>query len=355
MKQLAARLWRRTSEDRIEETTRIAVNRLLSRRSLYQRVERHLLFRHVQIAAAWFNLGALAVLLVEVTVTDLAFGWSTTLQLGPERFYQLCERLSVPWSRWLPEAIPSLDLVQATQYFRLEGAYVGAAEGARIADPALSGQWWPFLAACLFFYGLLPRVVLAAWGALMVSFGLRTVRLDTPDITRLVARLTTPGLQRRHGDDPGNVTPLGAGLDPVLTSLSSKPSKAIGVLWRDAEITQSHVAEFLRRRYEATLQSPLGSAGGHDFLEDERFVGALDPADESLVLIVSEPWTVPDSALKRFIAAIRARGANRPIVVVLTDGGTPEDAAIWAGYLAELRDPYLYFEREARASTEAAS
>jgi hypothetical protein len=354
MKQLAARLWRRASEERVDEATRTAVNRLLSRRSLYRGVERYVLFRHVQVAAVWFNLGALAVLLVEVTVTDLAFGWSTTLQLGPERFFQMCERLSAPWSHWFPDAIPSRELVQATQYFRLEGAYVGAADGARIADPSLSGRWWPFLAACLVTYGLLPRLVFAAWSRLMVALSLRTVPLDTPDITRVLARLDTPGLWRSHSDDPGNIAPLGAGLDPV-GSLGDKPGRAVGVLWRDAEIAQSSVAGFARARYQAAMQSPLGAAGGHDFTEDQRFVESLDPADDALLLIVAEPWTVPDAALKRFIGEARARGSKRPIVVALTGGGSGEDAAIWAGYLAELRDPYLYFEREARVSTEAAS
>jgi hypothetical protein len=355
VRQLAARLWRRASERRVDEGTRGAVNRLLSRRSLYSRVERQLIFRHVQVAAAWFNAGALIVLLVEVTVTDLAFGWSTTLQLGPERFHQLCERLSILWSRWFPEAIPSLDLVRATQYFRLEGAYVGATHGVRIADPSLSGQWWPFLVACLVAYGLLPRVLLAVWSGLMVSLSLSRVRLDTPDITRLLARLTAPALRRSHSNDPGNVTPLGAGLDPVGTALSSEPATAVGVLWRDAEIPQSGVAELARQRYRASLQSRLGAAGGHDFADDERFVASLEPADEPMVLIVSEPWTVPDAALKRFIGEVRARGTRRPIVVALAEGGTEEDTAIWAGYLAELRDPYLYFEREVRVCAEAAS
>lgn len=354
MKQLAARLWRRASERSLDDTTRTGVNRMLSRRSLYRRVERHLLFRHVQVAAAWFNAGALAVLLVEVTVTDLAFGWSTTLELGPERFFQICERLSLPWSLWFPEAVPSLDLVRATQYFRLEGAYVGATEGSRIADPSLSGRWWPFLAACVVVYGLLPRVVLAWWSKLMVSLGLRTLPLDTPDITRLLARLTAPELRRSHGDDPGNVTPLGTGLEPV-TGPKSKPGRAIGVLWREAEIPQSSVADFSRRRYQAALHGALGAAGGHDFAQDERFVASLDPADDATVLIVAEPWTVPDAALKRFIGEIRTRGKRRPIVVALTGGGTDEDAAIWSGYLTELRDPYLYFEREAQLSSGAAS
>lgn len=356
LQRLASGLWQRAAKEVADDPTRVAINRLLGRRSLYRRVERHVLFRHLQLAAVWFNVGAITVLLVDVTVTDLAFGWSTTLQVGAERFFRVCQRLAAPWAGWLEEAVPSLELVRATQYFRLEGAYVGATGDARVGDPAFSGQWWPFLAACLCVYGLLPRVLLAAWSTLMVRWSLRTVPFDTPDIERLVARLTPPAIRRTHGDDPGNVTPLGVGHRPVASTLSSEVrGEGLGVVWRDAESPDTSLREFLRDRYQLGLQGPLGAAGGHDFSSDERFIQRLIRGDMSLVLIVAEPWTVPDAALKRFLASIRAHGPERPIVIALTEGGSEEDAVIWAGYLAELQDPYLYFEREARVPGKAAS
>ena len=187
----------------------------------------------------------------------------------------------------------------------------------------------------------------------MVSLSLRTVPLDTPDIERLVGRLTGPSIRRIHSDDPGNVTPLGAGLEPVGSTLGGRVGDdALGVLWRDAQCPETSVAGFLKSRYQLGLQGTLGTAGGHDFANDERLIERINRDDTSPVLIVSEPWTVPDAALKRFVASIRAKAKNRPIVVALTEGGSEEDSAIWAGYLAELRDPYLYFEREARLSSE---
>lgn len=356
LKRLASRLWRRAGTRIADDPTRDAIDRLLMRRSMYGSVERYVLFRHLQLAAAWFNVGALTVLLIDVMVTDLAFGWSTTLQLGAESFFELCQTLAAPWSKWLPQAMPTFDLVHATQYFRLEGAYVGVTEGARVGDPALPGQWWPFLASCLFFYGLLPRVVLAAWSSIMVSLSLRSVSLDTPDIERLVGRLTAPSIRRIHSEDPGNVTPLGAGLKPVGSSLGARvEDDALGVLWREAQCPETSVGGFLKSRYQLGLQGTLGTAGGSDFANDQRLIERIDPDNTSPVFIVSEPWTVPDAALKRFIASIRSKGKNRPIVVALTEGGSEEDTAIWAGYLAELRDPYLYFERDTRLSSETPS
>jgi hypothetical protein len=126
------------------------------------------------------------------------------------------------------------------------------------------------------------------------------------------------------------------------------------VLWRDAQCPKESVLAFVENRYHRGLQGPLGAAGGSDFAEDERLIDSLDRDSRSPVLIVSEPWTVPDASLRHFIESIREKGEERPIVVVLTEGGSEEDAAIWAGYLTELRDPYVYFERDTRISTEVA-
>lgn len=355
LKGLTGRLWHGAKDRFSDDRMRLAFERLLTRRSLYRRVERHVLFRYAQLGAAWFNGGALAVLLVDVTVTDLAFGWSTTLQLGADSFHELCQALAAPWSSWLPEAVPSIELVRATQYFRLEGAYVGAGEGARAIDPAMAGQWWAFLASCLAFYGLLPRVVLCLWSSLMIWQSLRTIPLDTPDIDRLVARLAAPSIRRAHGEDPGNVAPLGSGFEAVRAAFGADVREdAHGVLWRDAQCQRQSVLAFLENRYHRGLQGRLRTAGGSDFTEDERVVDGLEPNDRSPVVVVSEPWTVPDASLRRFVESLRTKGKERPIVFVLTEGGSEEDAAIWEGYLAELRDPYVYFERDARISTGAA-
>jgi hypothetical protein len=60
------------------------------------------------------------------------------------------------------------------------------------------------------------------------------------------------------------------------------------------------------------------------------------------VLVLAEPWNAPDRAFKRLIQALRARGqSSRNIYVLLTTGGNDEQRAVWAGYLAELGDPYI--------------
>jgi hypothetical protein len=108
---------------------------------------------------------------------------------------------------------------------------------------------------------------------------------------------------------------------------------------------------FLRQRHGLEIEGELGSAGGHDYNADQLLLTRLE-SHQLPVFLVAEPWGYPDRSFQRFIAEVRAHGARRLVNVVLTEGGSPEDASIWRGYLSEMADPYLALDR-VRMSTEA--
>jgi hypothetical protein len=316
--------------------------RFLARRSLYAGVERWVLFRALQVGAVAFNLGAIATFLAAVSFTDLAFAWSTTLQVGSEGLQRFCESLSSPWGSWLPDAVPTLDLVHATQYYRLDAAYVNAPAGARVQNAAIAGGWWPFLLMCLLVYGLLPRLVLFVWGSVGMRRAFGKLPFDTPDEAEVIARLTHPRVRRVHEDDPGNIAPLGEGHQPLgrPPQLDSDQS-VIAVRWREAEISPDRFSVRLRERFGALVEPPVASAGGHDHSEDEALLRRLEGSEQP-VLVLAEPWNAPDRAFKRFVRTLRANGPpTRKIYVLLTAGGDEEQRDVWAGYLAELADPYI--------------
>jgi len=316
--------------------------RFLARRSLYAGVERWVMFRAMQVGAVAFNVGALATFIAAVSFTDLAFAWSTTLQVGAEGLQRFCEVLAAPWRLWLPDAVPTLDLVSATQYFRLDSAYVNAPAGARARDVAFAGGWWPFLLMCLLVYGLLPRLLLVVWASLGMNGALRKLPFDTPDEAEIIARLTTPEVRRVHQNDPGNVAPLGAGHQPLgRPQRFSKDGPAIAVRWRDAEISDDAFSNRLRERFGAVVEEPIANAGGHDHGEDQALLERIEVGEQPVV-VVAEPWNAPDRAFKRFVHSLRENGhSTRKIYVLLTAGGDDEQRDVWAGYLAELADPYI--------------
>ncbi|MEZ4287157.1 MAG: DUF2868 domain-containing protein [Polyangiales bacterium] len=178
---------------------------LRGRHTLLVNAERWMLFSMLQRAAVAFNIGAIAVFLGTVLFTDLAFGWSTTLSFGASEFHRFCAWLSSPWAALFPDAVPSEPLVQATQYFRFNRAYVGAPAGMRAIDPSMSGQWWPFLLAMVV-YGLLPRLLMLWVGSTEVfecrepcSFGYsRRRRLDASPRRSACRCRRTGGSWKRH-------------------------------------------------------------------------------------------------------------------------------------------------------------
>lgn len=134
--------------------------------------------------AVAFNGGVLAVLLAHVAATDLAFGWQSTLSLGPEAVDRMVGAMAWPWSGWAPQAKPGLEAIVGSRFTYTAG--VGALE------PGAAAAWWPFLAYSVGFYGLAPRLVLLGWAVSRLRAGLRAVSFNHERGNALYRRLTGP-------------------------------------------------------------------------------------------------------------------------------------------------------------------
>jgi hypothetical protein len=327
-------------------------HRLRSRGSLYHRVEPWVLLGLTQSFGVAFNVGALLALARLVVFTDIAFAWSTTLlELDAPAFHALTQALSAPFGWAFPRAVPSLELIEATRYSRLEGTYLLSGLG-RSGAPQLVGGWWPFLTASLAAYGLLPRLstlALSGWG---VSRALARLPLDDVEVSRLLRRLAEPHVETRNPSPadagrPEDVRPLSAAPEVVPS-----PGRCAVVLWRDLAISP---------RLEEALERTAGcgatdvhSAGGVDFEEgSEAWSRRLAGADR--VALVAEGWEAPDRAVCRILAGLRrAAGPQRPLTVWLIDEAGEGGAAVrpapdaqlrlWREVLGRLEDPYLAVE-----------
>src|SRR5690606_41422347 len=110
---------------------------------VYAGVQKWALLRWSQTFALWFQLTALAVSLVLVVFTDLAFGWSTTLTTGDplldaRRVHRATAVVAAPWRWFIPDAQPSLELIEVFRYFRATPGSVSARVGGR------NGWGWIF-------------------------------------------------------------------------------------------------------------------------------------------------------------------------------------------------------------------
>lgn len=88
----------------------------------------------------------------------------------------------------LPDAQPSLELIEATRYFRYQ---VGALPGLTETSPAILGEWWPFLILCLLVYGLVPRVLTLIFTSLRLQRACRHAMLHLPGVQAIFDRLNS--------------------------------------------------------------------------------------------------------------------------------------------------------------------
>ncbi len=158
-----------------------------------------------QTAAVMFNVAALVTAIMLVTFSDLAFGWSTTLDVDAAAVSRIVQAIAWPWAPFAPLAVPSPELVEQSQFFRLERADVVA------GSPRALGAWWPFTLFALVTYGLLPRLLLLALAAARLRAATGALLLEDSRVTALLDRMASPAIEtaaEQHEEAP----PLEIGL-----------------------------------------------------------------------------------------------------------------------------------------------
>jgi hypothetical protein len=341
-----ARLAGRAARPARAEEWRALWHRLRSRRSLYHHVEPWLLLGATQAFGVAFNVGALLGCLRLVVFSDIAFAWSTTLvDLDAARFHALVAALARPWAWLWPDAVPSLALVDATRYSRLESAYLGHGGAGRAADPALVGGWWRYLLAAVATYGLLPRTVALALARLRAARLLARLPLDDAEVSRVLSRLAEPHVEA------GALAPepaTAAAPPPLATAAAPQSGERCAVvLWRDVPArpdVQAAIARHVRRDIAS-----VHAAGGRDDA-GASWGAAVDGAEP--VVVVAEAFEAPDRAALRLVRELRgALGPRRHLLVLVVDVGDGRvgpaaEASVrtWREGLARLEDPYLAVE-----------
>ena len=299
-----------------------------------------------QLFAFSFNIGALTAAFFLVSFSDLAFVWSTTLDISNETFHQLLATLSTPWSALVPDAVPGSELVANSRYYRLDE---GSLAGTTAASPQLAielGQWWPFLIAAISCYGLLPRLLTLGISWQRFHHHLRKALCNLPGAPELLARMNSP-LVSTLAVQPEEAFELAAGRaadKPVA------PHYAIrcpvidwsGTCTRPDDLTVQlgnmgiEALEYLR-------------AGGRQTTEqDEELAASLCRHRPKGVGILVKAWEPPLLDFLDFVRGMRQQcGQKKPLIVLLWGGQDSVSAAdreTWQLTLAQLGDPDLHVE-----------
>jgi hypothetical protein len=289
-----------------------------------------------QWLAVGFFVGVLVIAWLLVVFTDLAFGWSTTLQVDTTDVAGWFSALASPWAAWLPVAAPNLELVEASRFYRLESAGMSATRVVQL------GQWWPFVLMAIITYGLLPRLALLAVGAWRLQAATRSLLRDDAEVTALLDRLNTPRVSYESQPESAQIAQT-AGV-PAAPSLPLNDSTGV-VIWNDA-LSVAGVGEWLRSLLDIAGPRPLALSVLQDAVEQQALLSAL-ARDVQRLVIFTKGWEPPMLEFTDFLDLVRELfGPKVSLTVVPVDVTRCEvrydEREIWAKALARQRDPRLY-------------
>ncbi len=326
----------------------VVLNRVKSRHAIYQNIERWLLFSITQLGGFAFSLGALFVCTYLIIFSDLAFAWNTTLDVSPDTFQRIVTVISTPWSYFLNNLVPTIDLVESTRYFRLDGNYSGPHDSALAA-----GGWWPFMICILIFYGLIPRTVFLMLSGFKLLYVQNRAAWLSAELDSLYRRLTSP-LYLSQSEEP-DFTANNKEKQDVKKSngcLTGAQSCFL-IVWGELDIKDAEIRKIVKSVFDWDTNITL-YAGLFDNLQDEETLKWFkDNPDTKPVLFIAESWEAPGKAVEHFLRHLRRNiKDNRSIVIGLVNidqenkiaPPSQTDWQNWQNCIVRLNDPFIVIE-----------
>lgn len=292
-----------------------------------------------QTFAVGFFAGALVMASLLVIFTDLAFGWSTTLDIDSARIERIVRTLALPWSNVMPSAVPDAMLVEASRFFRLDERDVSATQAAAL------GRWWPFVMMTIACYGLLPRILLAV----IANRRLRreTARLleEGPDITALLDRMTSPQIDFGAGAATPNETDSRS-VDRI-PALSLEAGATV-IVWNSA-VPEDAFDAFISRHGQSNAVR-IDAAEDQD--PEEQTARLADLVGGERIVVLTKGWEPPLLSFTDYLALVREKiGRSGTIVVVPLSPDRAsvdiEGEVVWSKALSKCGDPAVYVAGQA--------
>ena len=350
------------------EAMEAAIGLMGQGRSIYGRIFFRPVFGIGQVFGVCFNTGLAGVLLLRVAITDLAFGWQSTLQPAAETVHAIVNVIALPWS-WLlssSAAHPSVSEIRGSQFVFKEGM--------RHLDSPDMAAWWPFLLLCLLFYGLLPRLFILLGTIYRQKRALKRLTFTHAACDRLLLAMKTPRVETQSRQPEAEAGPTArAGRETI----QGAAAKAAPERSRSPEIPKSaeqaivlvpeEIEPFcdgktLAGRLEQRLGlEPIASISCQMEIEPDRdalkaHVSAFDSADAGgrRLVLIQEAWQPPIRETLSWINALRESLTGHAGFIIGLIGKpkagdiwtrpSETDHQTWTRAVAKLGDPYIRVE-----------
>ena len=329
-----------------------SVNIVLGQLKKYQRLYGRLWFwlfsTKLQQFGFCFNTAAFLMCLYLIFFSDLAFSWSTTLKVEEQTVQQITDVVSIPWAAVWPDAVPDLELIEKTRFFRLNPKLQGQDEALKI-DPEVASKWWPFVVAMIFCYGVFPRGLTLVLSIFFFHSQLKKVPGDRHAIRELLHRLNEPILEMHSPEEDQTGSALENGQGKIDLGSIQSGVDILAINWSHCLPNDGSETEFLNAKLELEVDAVF-QAGDLNLDNDRMAIDAVGKFNSGIVLIFTKSWETLTRDLENFLKKLQANLSDGVLIHVLpvhisSDGslGIVEDVDLqhWQASVVAFGDPRI--------------
>ncbi|MBU1343026.1 MAG: DUF2868 domain-containing protein [Proteobacteria bacterium] len=301
-----------------------------------------------------FSAGALGGTFFRVVVSDMAFGWQSTLTTSSARIHDMVSFIATPWSWFMPLSLSHPTLSQ------IEGSRIVLKDGISVLATQDLVSWWPFICMGILFYAVIPRGLLLITGIYAQKRVLRNFNFKRPRFKQLIVRMQSP-LMDIEADEPLGKTAVEHNpiKETMAVSLKQRTELPQGkaLLLASKKIYADAAMEKIIHHIETSLFFTVKESIGitFDLEDDTTAVHQINNSDADQVILVHEVWQPPIRGLLHYITRIKAALPNgRSLWILLTGGAGPQDLlvtdkdlnfGVWKKAVLNLKDPDIIVKR----------
>ena len=308
-----------------ENITAFKINPLLSN---------WLIIKRSQMIALFFSLGLLLALLAMVVTKDIAFAWSTTLHITPEAFHEFLTTVSLPWRDFAPYAVPSMELIEQSQYFRLGDKL----SKEMITHASQLGEWWKFLAFSTIFYAIFLRVIMFFISSFGLNRALKQSFLTLEGSRRLLREINEPIISTHAKPTNTDFVSDDMGYGQIVNTLDASYDSIQGwAITKDEILVLSDTIEVITPKH-----FKVGGANSID--EDDEVISKSDGE----VLLLGKSWEHPANEFLDYVIDLSMK-VDKIIIMPIGGSDNPyhiktEDLDEWAKKISSMQNEKVWLK-----------
>ncbi len=293
------------------------------------------IIKRSQIIALFFSFGLLLALLGVVVTKDIAFAWSTTLHISPETFQGFLHTVAFPWRDFAPSAVPTMELIEQSQYFRL-GEKLSEE---MIAHASKLGEWWKFLAFSTIFYAIVLRFLMFILSTFGLSRAVKQSFLTLNGTMRLLREINEPIISTHAKKREVAFSPNDKRYEQIVNTLDASYDGVQGwAITHDELLVLGESMQMISPTY-------FEVGGGNSFEEDSEIISK----SHGEVLLFVKAWEPPTMDFVDYLNELTAKVDKvivMPVGTIENDYETSnKEIDVWAHKLSLLGDVKVWLKR----------